>query len=87
MEIKHTKMNRDRILSTQELVEHVKAIGQAIIDDAEKLAFDADDLSSIGINAVIAPWESCTTVTYRLSRIADPRKDSHGRTEEKKTED
>lgn len=77
----------NKAMTTQQLVDHVKAIGQAIIDDAEKIAFDADDLSLIGISAIIAPHESVTTVKYQLNRIADPRKDNYGRTEETKSED
>lgn len=71
------------------LVEHIKAVGQAIIDDADKIAFDACDLTSIAIRATIEPCESFTTVTYRLERIADPRvgKDRDGRTEETKEPD
>ena len=79
-----TKVQRANTLTTQMLVEHVKTVGQAIIDDADKIAFDACDLASIVIRAVIAPGEEVTTVTYRLERYADPRigKDNDGRTEE-----
>ena len=87
MEIKLTKVSRDESLNTQKLVEHVKAVGQAIIDDADKIAFDADDLLSIEIEADVAPFNQATVVEYRLRRIADPRKDVYGRTEETKAKD
>lgn len=79
-----TKVPKEFPVTTQRLVEHVKAVGQAIIDDADKIAFDACDLSSIVIRAIIEPCEGVTTVTYRLERLADPRigKDNDGRTEE-----
>ena len=74
----------NKAMTTQRLVEHIKAVGQAIIDDADKIAFDAHDLISIGISAEIEPYTQVTTVGYRLRRRADPRigKDNDGRTEE-----
>ena len=74
----------NKAMTTQQLVEHIKAVGQAIIDDADKIAFDAHDLASIVIRAVIAPSEEVTTVTYRLERLADPRigREQYGRAEE-----
>lgn len=86
VEIKHTNVNRDASMDTQQLINHLKAIGQAIIDDAEKIAFDASDLASVGIDAYIAPCTRFTTVEYRLRRIAQ-RKEDHGRTEEAKDTD
>lgn len=74
----------NKAMTTQQLVEHIKAVGQAIIDDADKIAFDAHDLFSIEIFADIAAGERVTTVNYCLERLADPRigKDNDGRTEE-----
>lgn len=79
-----TKVQNEAPMTTQILVDHVKAVGQAIIDDADKIAFDACDLTSLVIRAVIEPGEGATTVTYRLERLADPRigKEQYGRTEE-----
>lgn len=73
----------NKAMTTQQLVEHVKAVGQAIIDDADKIAFDAHDLFSICISAEIAASQ-VTTVNYQLERLAAPRvgKDNDGRTEE-----
>lgn len=74
----------NKAMTTQQLVEHIKAVGQAIIDDADKIAFDANDLFSICISAEIEPCSQVTTVNYHLERLADPRigKDNDGRTEE-----
>lgn len=74
----------NKAMTTQQLVEHIKAVGQAIIDDADKIAFDAHDLFSICISAEIAACSQVTTVKYQLERLADPRigKDNDGRTEE-----
>lgn len=88
-----TKIQRERDLTTQQLVEHIRAVGQAIIDDADKIAFDTIDLASIVIRAYINPGEEVTTVTYRMERYADPRfsryarKENNGRTEEEKAPD
>ena len=79
---KETKANK--AMTTQQLVEHIKAVGQAIIDDADKIAFDANDLAAIVIYAEIAAGKQVTTVDYCLQRLADPRigKDNDGRAEE-----
>lgn len=55
------------------LVAHLKAIGGAIIDDADHLAVDTNRLRMVRIEAEIAPCEGLTTVTYTLERVADPR--------------
>ena len=79
-----TKVYKKEPMTTQMLVEHIKAVGQAIIDDADKIAFDAHDLISINISAEIEACTQVTTVNYQLERLADPRigKDNDGRTEE-----
>lgn len=55
------------------LATHLKAIGNAIIDDAEHLAIDTNRLRMVRVEAEIAPCEQITTVTYTLERTADPR--------------
>lgn len=55
------------------LAAHLKAIGKAIIDDAEHLAVDTNRLRMVRVEAEIAPWEQITTVVYTLERTADPR--------------
>ena len=59
------------------LVAHLKAIGKAIIDDADHLAVDTNRLQMVRVEAEIAPCEQITTVTYTLKRTADPRIDNH----------
>lgn len=60
-------------MNKEQLKEHIRGIGQAIIDDAERIAsFIEDGLYSIEVKARIEP-ASLTTVQYRLHRSADPR--------------
>lgn len=55
------------------LVAHLKAIGGAIIDDADHLTVDTNRLYKVRVEAEIAPCEEVTAVTYTLERMADPR--------------
>ena len=55
------------------LVAHLKAIGGAIIADADHLAVDTNRLHMVRVEAEIAPCKEITTVTYTLERVADPR--------------
>lgn len=55
------------------LAAHLKAIGSAIIDDADHLAVDTNRLRMVRVEAEIAPCEELTTVTYTLERVPDPR--------------
>ena len=60
-----TDVQKKTPMTTHQLVEHIKAVGQAIIDDADKIAFDAHDLISIGISAEIAACTQVATVNYQ----------------------
>ena len=60
-------------MDMNDLVAHLKAIGSAIIDDADHLAVDTNSLRMVRVEAEIAPCEEITTVTYTLERAADPR--------------
>lgn len=71
MNEKKTEVQRAKTLTAEQLIEHIKAVGKAIIDDAESVAIDTSKLRSITIEAEIAPMEQVTTITYR--RTADPR--------------
>ena len=64
-------------MNNDALAEHLKAIGKAVIDDAEHLAVDTNRLRMVRVEAEIAPCEQITTVTYTLERAADPRIDDH----------
>lgn len=60
-------------MNNDALAEHLKAIGKAVIDDAEHLAVDTNRLHMVRVEAEIAPCKEITTVTYTLERVADPR--------------
>ena len=60
-------------MNNDALADHLKAIGKAIIDDAEHLSIDTNRLRMVRVEAEIAPCEQITTLTYTLERTADPR--------------
>lgn len=62
-----------RITTREELILHIKAIGRAIIDDAEKIIPDPQNTTYISIFAEVNPLEQVTTVEYKLQRNTDPR--------------
>lgn len=68
-----TVVHRSESLTTEQIVEHIKEVGQAIIDDSETVALNASNVRSILIEAEIAPLVQGTTVTYTIQRFADPR--------------
>lgn len=73
MKTKIIEVERPINMSRDDLVSHLKAIGRAIIDDADHLDIDTDRLRMLRLEAEIAPCEQITTVTYKLERTADPR--------------
>ena len=68
-----SNVKRNAALSRDDLISHLKAIGQRIIDDAELLNIDPKRTCSIEIKATIEPLDSVTHVEYWIDRIADPR--------------
>lgn len=60
-------------MNNDALADHLKAIGEAIIDDAKHLSVDTNRLRMVRVEAEIAPCEQITTLTYTLERTADPR--------------
>jgi hypothetical protein len=68
------QVERPVVLDEDALIKHLKAIGKAIIDDADHLTIDSHNLRLVHIDADIAPLEQVTTVRYTLERIADPRR-------------
>ena len=52
--------------------EHLKAIGRAIIEDADKFNVDPYTTASIVVAASITP-DGVTSVKYIVNRYADPR--------------
>lgn len=73
MDEKKTEVSRNRTLTTEQLIEHIKAVGQAIVDDAERISIDTKNIMSISIKAEIAPLEQVTAIEYTYNRMADPR--------------
>lgn len=69
-----TMIKREPFMDTKELAKHLRTIGQAIIDDAEKVALDARNVRIINIEAEIAPNEQITSIRYEINRYADPRR-------------
>ena len=61
-------------MNNDAFVEHLKQIGKAIIEDAEHLTVDTQNLRLVRVEAEIAPCEQVTTIKYTLERIADPRR-------------
>ncbi|MBR2680657.1 MAG: hypothetical protein IKE23_07880 [Exiguobacterium sp.] len=68
-----TKIERDPYMTHDMLVEHIKCIGQAIIDDAESIALNTKRIISIEISALISPGDRFTKINYDIDRYADPR--------------
>ena len=67
-------IERDYFLTSPEVVSsHVKAIGEAIIKDAEEIRLEPSNIASIKISAEIAPCTNITYVRYEIERRADPR--------------
>ncbi len=69
-----TKVKRKKLLTTkEELAEHLKCVGRAIVSDADQLALEPGGLCRIAINVEIAPDQQITVINYKLERIADAR--------------
>ena len=69
-----SSIQRNYFLSSTEAVStHLKAVGDAIIKDAEQIRLEPSNITSIKISAEIAPCTQITYVTYEIERIADPR--------------
>ena len=66
-------VKRNTMLSRDDLIAHLRAVGQRIIDDAERLNIDPKRTCSIEIQATIEPLNSVTHVEYYIDRVADPR--------------
>ena len=67
-------IERDYFLTSPEAVSsHVKAVGEAIIKDAEDIRLEPSNIASIKISAEIAPCTNITCVRYEIERRADPR--------------
>lgn len=66
-------VKRKPTLTREDLIAHLKAVGQRIMDDAEGLNIDPRHTFSVEIKAKIAPMDAVTHVEYYIDRTADPR--------------
>lgn len=66
-------VKRNAMLGRDDLIAHLKAVGQRIIDDAGQLNIDPKHTCSIEIRATIEPLDSVTHVEYYIDCVADPR--------------
>lgn len=57
----------------QDLIDHIKCIGQTIVDDAEEIAPDPSVSNRVIISAIISPGDKVTTIHYAVRKTADPR--------------
>ena len=74
MEVAETKVERaEHFCTNEELIQHIKAVGHAIINDADKLPTTPGVTFSVSISAKIAPGEKVTSINYLIDRRADPR--------------
>lgn len=71
---RNERINVDRpvAMNSEKLTAHIKAIGQAIIDEAEHLGADPHK-SYIEFNATIQPGKAITAVKVTYEVFADPR--------------
>ena len=88
-EVKNERIYVDRkvALTKEDLTEHIRKIGQAIIDEAEYLGVDPHK-KYIEFSATVQPGEAITTIKVAYEVYADPRidtkrwKDEAGSTED-----
>ena len=71
--IKNERINVERpmAMNSEKLTAHIKAIGQAIIDEADHLGADPYK-SYIEFNATIQPGKAITAVKVTYEVFADP---------------
>lgn len=70
----NTQVKRESLFLTRDdLIEHIREVGKAIINDAEHIAPTPLMCSGIEITAHICPSTEATEVEYHITRYADPR--------------
>lgn len=76
-EVKNERIYVDRKvgMTKEDLTEHIRKIGQAIIDEAEHLGADPHK-RYIELSATVQPGEAVTTVKIAYEVYADPRIDT-----------
>ena len=85
-EVKNERIYVDRkvALTKEDLTEHIRKIGQAIIDEAEHLGVDPHK-RYIELSATGQPCEAITTVKITYEVYADPRIDTERWKDEKRS--
>lgn len=68
-----TGISKPQLKTAEDLKEHIKAVGQSIINDVDRLNIDPYLIRRIEIRADIEPIIEVTTVNWEIERIADPR--------------
>lgn len=66
-------VSNETVRTREDIIAHMKAIGQRILDDAETFAPEPTYTTEMVITAEINPFEELSTVKYEMRRIADPR--------------
>ena len=78
-----TAVERDPYMNSKAFAEHLRAVGQAIIDDAESIAMKTQLVRSVNIRVEIAPGQQLTYIDYEIERLADPRRRENKEDEQK----
>ena len=73
VEEKQTSVSKPRLLQVEDLKKHIKAIGEQIVEDADRMGIEPRLTKSVEIYARISPETEVTTVEWSIERIADPR--------------
>lgn len=68
-----SKVTKTPMITRDDLIAHIKVVGQRIIDDAEEITPDPNGTSFMEIRAIIAPATVATQIEYKIKRYADPR--------------
>ena len=68
---KRINVERPVALNSEKLTAHIKAIGQAIIDEAESLGADPHK-RYLEFNAMVSPGDVVTTIKVTYEVYADP---------------
>ena len=67
------EIKREPYMKSDSLAQHIRCVGQAIIDDALSIALKTSNICSIEISALISPGDRITKINYDIDRFADPR--------------
>jgi len=68
-----TLIPRKSAMTKEDLVQHIRTIGETIINDAEQIASNIEGMTRIEIEANITT-DLTSNVSYRLQRVVLPKK-------------